>query len=126
MYESFFKDYKLGHEKKLELNGYISTKNDPLFGGKRVDFFDAIIQGHVHFKIYEESEFTKFWSVRAVGMAYDKDPIDTASYVILKEKQNNIGFDLEEILVKFDREKMIYSILSSGSPDETIKKFTRM
>ena len=59
-------------------------------------------------------------------LAYDKDPIDTASYVILKEKQNNMGFDLEEILVKFDREKMIYSILSSGSPDETIKKFTCM
>lgn len=126
LYESVFKDYKSEYEKTLELNGYISTKNEPLFGGKRVEFFDAIIQGHVHFKIYEESESTKFWSVRAVGMAYDKDPIDTASYVILKEKQNNMGFDLEEILVKFDREKMIYSILSSGSPDETIKKFTCM
>lgn len=108
------------------LKGYISTKNEPLFNGKRVDFFDAVIQGHVHFKIYEESNSTKFWSVRAVGMAYGNDPIDTASYVILKEKKDNLGFDLEEVLVRFDRERMEYSILASDSPDNTIKRFTSM
>lgn len=108
------------------MRGYLSAAHDPLFAGKRVDFYDAIIQGHVHFKIYEESDRTKFWSIRAVGMAYGKDPVDTASYIILKEKNNNMGFDLEEILVKYDRERMIYSILNSGSPDDTIKKFTRI
>lgn len=57
-------------------------------------------------------------------MAYKKDPIDTASYVILTEKTN--GFDLEEVLVRFDREKMEYSILNSDMPDDTIRKFVGM
>jgi len=103
------------------MRGYLSAMDNPLFAGKRVDFFDAVIQGHVHWKIYERGDSTDFYSIRAVGMAYDKDPIDTASYVILSEKEN--GFDLEEVLVKFDREKMEYSILNSDSPDDTIKRF---
>ena len=103
------------------MRGYLSAINDPLFSGKKVDFFDAIIQGHVHWKIYERSDSTEFYSIRAVGMAYKEDPIDTASYVIITEKED--GFDLEEVLVKFDREKMEYSILNCDSPDDTIKKF---
>ena len=108
------------------MRGYVSAFEEPLFGGKKVDKFDAIIQGHVHFKIYEESSSIKFWSIRAVGMAYSKDPVDTASYVILKEKTNNLGFDLEEVLVRYDREKMIYSILNCDNPDDTIKRFVNM
>lgn len=57
-------------------------------------------------------------------MGYQKDPIDTASYVILTEKEN--GFQLEEILVRFDREKMIYSILNSDSPDVMIKEYVSL
>lgn len=106
------------------LRGYVSAMNEPLFAGKRVDFFDAVIQGHVHWKIYEHTNSTNFYSIRAVGMAYDKDPIDTASYVILNETED--GFDLEEVLVKYDREKMIYSILTSGSFDHTIYKYVGM
>lgn len=106
------------------MRGYRSALDDPLFNGKRVNFFDAVIQGHVHWKIYEHSDSTDFYSVRALGMAYKKDPIDTASYVILTEKEG--GFDLEEVLVRFDREKMEYSILNSGSPDNTIYKFVEM
>lgn len=108
------------------MRGYMSALKEPLFDGKTVDFYDAIIQGHVHFKIYDEVAPTKFYSIRAVGMAYGKDPIDTASYVILREKKNNQGFEMEEVLVKFDREKMETSILSSGSPDTSIRKFTNM
>lgn len=104
------------------VRGYLSAKDDPLFSRKRVDFFDAVIQGHLHWKIYEKGDSTEFYSIRAVGMAYREDPIDTASYVILKEKDE--GFDLEEVLVKFDRERMEYSILSSTIPDKTIRKFT--
>ena len=106
------------------MRGYLSALDDPLFKGKRVNFFDAVIQGHVHWKIYEHSDSTDFYSIRAVGMAYNKDPIDTASYVILKEKEN--WFDLEEVLVQFDREKMEYSILNSDSPDHTIYKFVEL
>ncbi len=103
------------------MRGYLSATDNPLFAGKRVDFFDAVIQGHVHWKIYESSNSTNYYAIRAVGMAYGKDPIDTASYVILNEKTD--GFDLEEVLVKFDREKMEYSILNSNLPDSQIYKF---
>lgn len=116
---------KYGTDNPL-VKGYISAKDDPIFKKQRVNFFKAIIEGHVHYKMYEESDTTKFYTIRAVGIAYDKDPIDTASYVILHEKTNNQGFDLEEVLVKYDREKMEHSILTSNSPDETIKKFTNM
>lgn len=104
------------------VQGYISSKKDPLFKGKQVEFFDAVIQGHVHWKLYERSDSTEFYSIRAVGMAYKNDSVDTASYVILHEKED--GFELEEVLVRYDREKMISSILSSDSPDKTIEKFT--
>lgn len=103
------------------MKGYLSGMKDPLFARKKVEFFDAVIQGHVHWKVYEHSDSVDFYSIRAVGMAYQKDPIDTASYVILSEKED--GFNLEEVLVKFDRERMEYSILNSSSPDNTIKKF---
>ena len=106
------------------MRGYLSAMNDPLFGGKRVDFYDAVIQGHVHFKIYEKSNQTDFYSIRAVGMAYKEDPIDTASYSILSEADD--GFKLEEVLVKYDREKMEYSILNSESSDTLIRKFVCM
>ncbi len=106
------------------MRGYLSAKQDPLFALKRVDFFDAIIQGHVHFKIYERGGSTDFYSIRAVGMAYGKDPVDTASYALLTETET--GYELEEVLVKYDREKMIYSILNSGSPDPTIQRFVNM
>ncbi len=106
------------------MRGIVSAYQEPLFQRKRVDFFDAVIQGHVHWKIYEKADSTDFYSLRAVGMAYQKDPIDTAFYVVLTEKEE--GYDLEEVLVKFDREKMEYSILNSDSPDTTIQKFTSM
>lgn len=103
------------------VKGYLSAKGNPLFAKKKIDYFDAIIQGHVHFKLYEHTKPTDYYSIRAVGMAYGSDPIDTASYVLLKEKEK--GFDIEEILVKYDREKMVYSVLNCTSPDKTIQKF---
>jgi hypothetical protein len=106
--------------------GYVSAINEPLFGGKTVDFYDAVIQGHVHFKLFEKGDNTDYYTIRAVGMAYGTDPLDTASYVILKEKTNNQGYDIEEVLVKFDREKMEYAIMSSDGYMDMIKKFTNI
>lgn len=106
------------------IQGYVSANKDPLFGGKQVGYFDAIIQGHIHWKIDEHTNSTDFYSIRAVGMAYGENPIDTASYVILSEHEN--GYELKEILVKFDREKMIKSILNSDCPDQTIRKFVKL
>jgi len=106
------------------VRGVLSALDDPLFAGNRVNFYDAVIQGHVHWKIYDRGGGTDFYSIRAVGMAYDKAPIDSASYVILTEKDK--GFELEEVLVKYDRERMEYSILNSDIPDFTIRKFVEL
>lgn len=104
--------------------GYLSAQNDPLFSGHTVDKFDAIIQGHVHWKYYEKSPSTEFYSIRAVGMAYKNDPIDTASYVILTEIET--GFKMEEILVRYDREKMVASILNCDNPCDIIQKYASL
>lgn len=102
--------------------GYISAKNDPLFDGKKVDYYDEIIQGHVHFKMLTEDSKTKIRTIRALGMAYLQDPIDSASYIIIHEKEE--GYDIEEILVPFNRSKMIDSILKSDMPNkDLISKF---
>lgn len=54
-------------------------------------------------------------------MAYEKDPVDTASYVTLEETADGLKF--AEHLVRFDRERMLYSILSSDEPSQQIRKF---
>lgn len=102
--------------------GYISAKNDPIFDGKTIDHYDEIIQGHVHFKYLTEDEKVRIRTIRALGMAYGDDPIDHASYIIIKEK--TIGYDVEEVLVPFNRELMLKSIDNSSIPDKnTINKF---
>ena len=102
--------------------GFISAKNEPIFGGRKVDYYDEIIQGHVHFKFLTEDDKVKIRTIRAAGMAYGADPIDYASYIIIKEKE--IGYDVEEILVPFDRNKMLKSIDDSSMPDkDRINKF---
>ena len=57
-------------------------------------------------------------------MAYDKDPINYASYIVLQEKEN--GFDIEEVLVEYDRSKMEWKILESENSNMTIKRYVRM
>ena len=102
--------------------GFISAKNEPIFGGRKVDYYDEIIQGHVHFKFLTEDDKVKIRTIRAAGMAYGADLIDYASYIIIKEKE--IGYDVEEVLVPFDRNKMLKSIDDSSMPDkDRINKF---
>ena len=102
--------------------GFVSAKNDRIFGGKTIDNYDEIIEGHVHFKLLTEDEKVKVRTLRAAGMAYGKDPIDLASYIIIREKE--IGYDVEEILVPFDRSKMLKSIDDSDMPfKDSVNKF---
>lgn len=102
--------------------GYVSAKNDPLFDGKTIDAYDEIIQGHVHFKMLTDDQVVKIRTIRAAGMGYNGDPIDFASYIIIREKE--IGYDVEEVLVPFDRAKMLKSIDDSSMPDKIqINKF---
>ena len=96
--------------------GFISAKKDPIFNGKTIDYYDEIIQGHVHFKFLTEDEKVRIRTIRAAGIAYGNDPIDYASYIIIKEKE--IGYDIEEVLVPFDREATLKSIDDSTIPNK--------
>lgn len=107
-----------------KMKGYLSALKDPLFQGKSVEYFDTIIQGHMHFRAYEHGEDIDFYTIRALAMAYGKNPLNKASYIILSEKET--GFAIEEVFVTFDRERMENSILYSDIPDDTIKKYTGM
>lgn len=104
--------------------GYISAKNDRLFDGKLAEYYDEIIQGHVHFKFLTENEKMKIRTIRAAAMAFgENEPVDFASYIIIKEKEK--GYDVEEILVPFDRNMMIFRIKNSTMPDkDTVTKYT--
>lgn len=103
------------------MKGYLSALKEPLFKGKQVDFYDMVFQGHVHWKLYETGDKTEFYTLRAVGMGYKNDPVDTASYVILEETSE--GLKVSENLVKYDREKMVYAILRSDEPSGLIRKY---
>lgn len=117
---------QLGNSNSSICAGFVSAKKEPLFDGKTIDEYDEIIQGHVHFKILTEDEKVKIRTIRAVAMAYDiNDNVDLASYILIKEK--NIGYDIEEILVPFNRKKMIDSINNSDIPikDDIIRYISK-
>lgn len=102
--------------------GYLSAYNKPIFNGKTIDYYDEVIQGHVHFKLLTEDEKVRIRTIRAAGLGYGNDPIDYASYIIIKEKE--VGYDVEEVLVPYDREATIKSIDNSNMPDkDTINKY---
>lgn len=117
----------LKNEEKL--GGYLSFLEDPLFYQdgklKMVNDFDAIIQGHYHFKAQDKLNNTKFYLIRAAGMGSIKEEEKTlASYVILTELED--GFNLEEVLVPFDYEKMAYAINNINTYDDTMARYTRV
>jgi len=108
-----------------ENRGYLSAKEDPIFGGEKVDYYDEIIQGHAHFRYLTDDGKVRVRTIRALGMGYKEDPINTASYIIIKERLDG-GYDIEEVLVPFDRETMLESIDKSDLPDKgTIEKYVQ-
>ena len=94
-------------------NGYRHSYQEPLFNGKMVTEFDAIIEGHVHFSYSEKSPTTLFYTV---GMAYKERNIGT--YVILKEKEN--GFDIIEVEVNFNRDDLLNKVKKSDMPNKDL------
>lgn len=116
--------------------GFKSAYEEPLFPskenphiGQKLNLFNDIFQGHVHFKL-EDLGKTNFHTLRAVGMAYRNDPSNTASYVILKEYidslNNEQGFDTTEVLVQYDRDKLVYKILNEMDDSSKLEKFTNV
>lgn len=108
------------------INGFVSARDYPIFNGKAVDYYDAVIQGHVHKNLYEYGNNVEFVTLRAMALHFDDDPIDMAFYVILHEKTNNKGFDIEKVYIPFDRERMEDTINRSDEPTKKIKKMVKM
>lgn len=109
---------------KKEDGGYISAVKDPLFHGKPITSYDEVIQGHTHFKYHQNNCGINVRTIRALAMAYNGDPNNMASYIILKEKKD--GYDVFEVQVEYDRDKMLESIKKSDMPNKSkIEKFTR-
>ena len=108
-----------------ELNALLSATNEPLFDGQTIDTYDEVIQGHVHYKLEDFSLEPPVHTIHALGIAYnDDEPADLASYVVLNETET--GYEMEEILVPFDRDKMLMAIENSDMPDKSqIKRFVR-
>lgn len=109
-----------------KVKGFVSARDYPIFNGKIVTSYDVIVQGHVHRNLYENGEGVDFYTIRAVAMHFDSDPIDLAFYIILHEKSNNMGFDMERVYVPFDRSAMENTILKSDEPTGKIKKLVYM
>ena len=97
---------------------------DPLFHGKSITSYDEVIQGHTHFKYLQNNSGINVRTIRALAMAYNGEPNNMASYIILKEKKD--GYDVCEVQVEYDRDKMLRSIRESDMPNkDKIEKFTR-
>ena len=137
-YKQFLYTNSLEHRERIKCNiekygennpymrGYLSARDYPIFDGKTVDCYDTIIQGHVHRNLYERGNNIDFYTIKAMSLHFDTDPIDKAFYIVLNEKNDNNGFDIERVYVPFDRERMEYTINNSNEPTKKIKKMVRM
>lgn len=125
-YETIRKNIEKYGVDNPKMKGYVSARDYPIFDGKMVTSYDSIIQGHMHRNMYELGENVEFYTIRAVGVHYDEDPNDMAFYVILHEKSNNMGFDMEKVYVPYNRCKLEKTIMSSDEPTGRIKRYIRM
>lgn len=89
-------------------------KNYPMFDGKFVTDYDAIIQGHVHFPYVDKYGNTDFYTLPALSMTND----NLAHYIILKERKDG-SFDIENRNVPYDKNSLVSSINNSTSPEKT-------
>lgn len=107
--------------------GLRSAQTNPLFNGKKITYYDAIFQGHIHWRLFDpkkEGFSPDIYSIRAVGMGARENSSDMnkASYVILTSLEE--GFRVEEICdVDYDRESMITSIRNSDGNNYNIRRF---
>lgn len=90
---------------------YKSSYNDPILEGHTIDYFDQIFQGHVHFPSEVSDSNVIITTLRGVSIAFEDRSSDEAYYVILNEEDG--GYSIEDCYVKFDRKKMIDTIVKS-------------
>lgn len=99
-----------------ELKGYIDSYQKPLFNGKNILEYDAIIQGHVHFAYQDALSHTGIYTLRGLAIGYkNSKESEKACYYILREKKDG-SFDIVRENVPFNRRSMIANTKSSKIP----------
>ena len=102
-----------------KVQGYLSSKNTPMFDGKLITSYDDVFQGHVHFELEDRLNNTNIHTLRGAGMGeYEDNKKSLAYYIILKEKKKG-GFDIEKVYVPFNKNSLLSSIYSSDMPTKT-------
>lgn len=102
-----------------KVQGYLSSKNTPMFDGKLITSYDDVFQGHVHFELEDRLNNTNIHTLRGAGMGeLDESKKSMAYYVILKEKKIG-GYDIEKVYVPFNKNSLLSSIYSSDMPTKT-------
>lgn len=96
-------------------NGYKDALINPLFDGKKVIDYDAIIQGHVHFDSLSKLDKVMIKTLRGVAIGFEKSNKNMACYYVLKERKDG-KFDIEQKLVPYNRQFLISNIETSSLP----------
>lgn len=104
-------------EDDKSLAGYVASKNDPLFGGKRVTDYDAVIQGHVHFDMKDKIGDTDIHTLRAVGMGFSERDSQCACYYVLREKKDGT-FDIVRRDLPFNKNNFLSNVYTSDLPEK--------
>lgn len=100
----------------LKVQGYLSSKNTPMFDGKLITSYDDVFQGHVHFELEDRLNNTNIHTLRGAGMGeLDESKKSMAYYIILKEKKIG-GYDIEKVYIPFNKNSLLSSIYSSDMP----------
>lgn len=103
----------------LKVQGYLSSKNTPMFEGKLITSYDDVFQGHVHFELEDRLNNTNIHTLRGAGMGEcEENKKSMAYYIILKEKKMG-GYDIEKVYVPFNKNSLLSSIYSSDMPTKT-------
>lgn len=103
----------------LRVQGYLSSKNTPMFDGKLITSYDDVFQGHVHFELDDRLNNTNIHTLRGAGMGeLEENKKSMAYYIILKEKKMG-GYDIEKVYVPFNKNSLLSSIYSSDMPTKT-------
>lgn len=106
--------------------GYRDAKHNLLFQGKQITYYDSIFQGHVHFEMKDKINDTNIYTLRGAGMGYNNREVNTAYYLMLKEKKSG-GFDIERKLNPYDRDALIKKVENTDMPcKEKIKEYLKI
>lgn len=115
-----FKTTNTPEDKKYTLDqdneGVQLANKKPLFDGKTVDKYDAIIFGHYHFERFDEkgeSNITNFYSLNAAGVAIE----DNTFYYILSPSKK--GYSIKKVTVPFNKNKLYNKLDNIDYPNKS-------